>query len=99
MLAAAHRPEPQLPLAVAPEPGLADAVDRRCLAAEETGPVLLFAAEDAGHIVRTRLEGTARAASAAFENRRVPAPGWWTPLRGRRLPRLAALHPDRAKRC
>ena len=30
------------------------------------GPVLMFAAEDAGHIVRTRLEGIARAAGADF---------------------------------
>ncbi len=30
-------------------------------------PVLLFAAEDAGHIVRTRLAGIARAAGADFE--------------------------------
>ena len=31
------------------------------------GTVLLFAAEDAGHIVRDRLQGIARAAGAAFE--------------------------------
>jgi len=31
------------------------------------GAVLLFAAEDAGHIVRARLEGIARAAGAAFQ--------------------------------
>ena len=30
------------------------------------GPVLMYAAEDAGHIVRTRLEGIARAAGANF---------------------------------
>ena len=35
--------------------------------ADETGPVLLFAAEDAGHIVRARLESIARAAGARFE--------------------------------
>ena len=35
--------------------------------ADEPGPVLLFAAEDAGHIVRTRLAGIARAAGADFE--------------------------------
>ena len=34
---------------------------------DQPGPVLLFAAEDAGHIVRTRLEGIARAAGADFE--------------------------------
>ena len=39
----------------------------RRFAADETGPVLLFAAEDAGHIVRTRLEGIAHAAGADFE--------------------------------
>ena len=32
-----------------------------------SGAVLLFAAEDAGHIVRTRLEGIASAANTAFE--------------------------------
>ena len=32
-----------------------------------SGTVLLFAAEDAGHIVRDRLQGIARAAGAAFE--------------------------------
>ena len=31
-----------------------------------TGPVVLFAAEDAGHIVRARLEGIARAAATPF---------------------------------
>ena len=31
------------------------------------GPVLLFAAEDAGHLVRKRLQGIARAAGARFE--------------------------------
>ena len=35
--------------------------------ADETGPVLLFAAEDAGHIVRARLESIAAAAGARFE--------------------------------
>ena len=30
------------------------------------GPVLMYAAEDAGHIVRTRLEGIGRAAGANF---------------------------------
>jgi len=39
----------------------------RRFAAAQPGPVLLFAAEDAGHIVRTRLEGIARAADADFE--------------------------------
>ena len=39
----------------------------RNFAAERPGPVLLFAAEDAGHIVRTRLNGIARAAGARFE--------------------------------
>ena len=39
----------------------------RCFAAEQPGPVLLFAAEDAAHIVRARLEGIARAAGARFE--------------------------------
>ena len=32
-----------------------------------SGPVLLFAAEDAGHIVRARLQGIAKAAGTAFE--------------------------------
>ena len=32
-----------------------------------SGAVLLFAAEDAGHIVRARLEGIASAAGAAFQ--------------------------------
>ena len=35
--------------------------------ADQPGPVLMFAAEDAGHIVRTRLQGIARAAGADFE--------------------------------
>ena len=35
--------------------------------AAASGPVLLFAAEDAGHIVRARLEGIAKAAGAAFD--------------------------------
>ena len=39
----------------------------RRFAAERPGPVLLFAAEDAGHIVRTRLQGIAQAAGASFE--------------------------------
>ena len=34
---------------------------------DQSGPVLMFAAEDAGHIVRTRLEGIARAAGADFD--------------------------------
>ena len=41
-----------------------------CLRRFETnqpGPVLMFAAEDAGHIVRTRLKGIARAAGADFD--------------------------------
>ena len=42
----------------------------RNFAAEQPGPVLLFAAEDAGHIVRTRLQGIARAAGAAFRDPR-----------------------------
>ena len=33
---------------------------------DQPGPVLMFAAEDAGHIVRTRLQGIARAADADF---------------------------------
>ena len=33
-----------------------------------SGPVLLFAAEDASHIVRARLEGIAKAAGTAFES-------------------------------
>jgi len=39
----------------------------RRFAADETGPVLLFAAEDAAHIVRARLESIAAAAGARFE--------------------------------
>ena len=39
----------------------------RRFAADEPGPVLLFAAEDAGHIVRARLEGIAKAAGTGFE--------------------------------
>ena len=39
----------------------------RRFAADEPGPVLLFAAEDAGHIVRARLQGIASAADARFE--------------------------------
>ncbi|MDE2766464.1 MAG: AAA family ATPase [Chloroflexota bacterium] len=39
----------------------------RRFAADEPGPVLLFAAEDAGHIVRARLQGIASAAGARFE--------------------------------
>ena len=39
----------------------------RHFAAAQPGPVMLFAAEDAGHIVRTRLAGIARAAGARFE--------------------------------
>ena len=39
----------------------------RHFAAAKPGPVLLFAAEDAGHIVRSRLEGIARVAGADFE--------------------------------
>ena len=34
---------------------------------DQPGPVLMFAAEDAGHIVRTRLEGITRAAGADFQ--------------------------------
>ena len=34
---------------------------------DQPGPVLMFAAEDAGHIVRTRLKGIARAAGADFD--------------------------------
>lgn len=33
----------------------------------DAGPVVMYAAEDAGHIVRTRLEGIARAAGADFD--------------------------------
>ena len=53
-----------LDLAVAVASGVA------CLRRFETdqpGPVLMFAAEDAGHIVRTRLHGIARAAGADFD--------------------------------
>ena len=39
----------------------------RRFATAQSGPVLMFAAEDAGHIVRTRLAGIARAAGAAFD--------------------------------
>ena len=39
----------------------------RRFAADQPGAVLLFAAEDAGHIVRARLEGIAKAAGARFE--------------------------------
>ena len=35
--------------------------------ADQPGPVLMFPAEDAGHIVRTRLQGIAQAAGADFE--------------------------------
>ena len=35
--------------------------------AAQAGPVVLFAAEDASHIVRRRLEGIARAAATPFE--------------------------------
>ena len=35
--------------------------------AARTGPVLMYAAEDAGHIVRSRLEGIAKAAGTTFE--------------------------------
>ena len=35
---------------------------------DQPGPVLMFAAEDAGHIVRTRLKGIARAAGADFDS-------------------------------
>ena len=39
----------------------------RRFAAAQPGPVLMFAAEDAGHIVRSRLAGIARAAGTAFD--------------------------------
>ena len=39
----------------------------RHFAPTQSGPVLLFAAEDAGHLVRKRLHGIARAADACFE--------------------------------
>ena len=39
----------------------------RRFAVAQPGPVLMFAAEDAGHIVRTRLAGIARAAGADFD--------------------------------
>ena len=48
---------------------VAVAADVPCLRRFDTdqpGPVVMFAAEDAGHIVRTRLEGIARAAGADF---------------------------------
>ena len=35
---------------------------------DQPGPVLMFAAEDAGHIVRSRLKGIARAAGADFDS-------------------------------
>jgi len=35
---------------------------------DQPGPVLMFAAEDAGHIVRQRLQGIAAAAGADFQN-------------------------------
>ena len=40
----------------------------RRFAAARPGPVLMFPAEDAGHIVRTRLQGIARAAGARFDS-------------------------------
>ena len=55
----------------------------RNFAAERPGPVLLFAAEDAGHIVRTRLQGIARAADADFES-----PGLTAGVQGRLRRRL-----------
>ena len=39
----------------------------RRFATDQPGPVLMFAAEDAGHIVRTRLQGIAHAAGADFD--------------------------------
>ena len=39
----------------------------RHFATTRSGPVLLFCAEDAGHLVRRRLEGISRAAGAPFE--------------------------------
>ena len=39
----------------------------RHFAAAQTGPVLMYAAEDAGHIVRSRLEGITRAAGTSFD--------------------------------
>ena len=39
----------------------------RHFATARPGPVLLFAAEDAGHLVRKRLQGIARSAGACFE--------------------------------
>ena len=39
----------------------------RHFAPARPGPVLLFCAEDAGHLVRRRLEGISRAAGASFE--------------------------------
>ena len=39
----------------------------RRFAADQPGPVLMFAAEDAGHIVRARLHGIAEAAGARFD--------------------------------
>ena len=36
--------------------------------AAQPGPVLMYAAEDAGHIVRSRLEGIARAADTSFHH-------------------------------
>ena len=39
----------------------------RRFAADQPGPVLMFAAEDAGHIVRARIHGIAEAAGARFD--------------------------------
>ena len=49
-----------------PSPVAAGVPCLRSFAAEQQGPVLLFCAEDAGHIVRDRLEGIASAAGADF---------------------------------
>ena len=40
----------------------------RHFAAAQPGPVLMYAAEDAGHIVRRRLQGIARAAGTPFDH-------------------------------
>ncbi len=54
-----------------------------------SGAVLLFAAEDAGHIVRARLQGIAKAAGARFEIRTMS---------GRCRGRPSTVHPDAVER-
>ena len=43
----------------------------RHFAAAQTGPVVLYPAEDAGHIVRSRLEGLAGAAGTPFHDLKI----------------------------